>query len=549
MSIDRILLPGTLWTGVPGDPPRRGWGIAISSGRIAAVGPADTLRSGAASRTSVLELPGAAVIPGFVDAHVHLLAGGLDLFRLELGGIRSPEGLARRVADRARVVPPGEWILGGGWDEHAWGGPLPRREWLDPVAPDHPVFLLRTDMHVGLANSLALDRAGIDAGTPDPDRGVIDRDSDGTPTGILRERALELVSGVLPAPTDADRRAAIRAAVRLALSRGITQLHDMGALQSAEESWASLRALRGLSDEGRLPLRVQAHVPLSERHELAELVAREGTGGDRLRWGGVKGFVDGSVGGATAWMHAPYDHLADHSGGPITDPGELRAGILDAARMGLQPVTHAIGDRAVDWLLEVYDGIPGPLGPHRLRPRIEHAQHWSVRGLERASRRPVHLSMQPSHLVDDGPWIEDRIGADRLRRAYPLRTLADAGAWLAFGSDWTVAPLDPLVAVAAAVERRGRDGVPRVREEALSLPEALRAHTLGGADAASWRGETGMLEPGRWADLAVLEPSPFEGDLGTSVTMTFVGGALVWRKDDAPEDGASRTKPAGEPQR
>ena len=527
---------GVVWTGVPGQPARRGWGVAVRRGRIQAVGSADDVLNLKGPHTSVQSFEGMALVPGFVDAHVHLLSGGLDLFRLELRGIGSPEDLVQRVADRVRTTPPGEWILGGGWDENAWGGPLPHRSWLDPVSPENPVFLLRTDLHAGLCNSSALALARITSESPDPALGTIDRDpGGGAPTGVLREGALEAVARVLPAPSSADREAALRAAARHALSRGVTQVHDMGALQSAEESWASLHGLRALNREGRLPLRVYAQVPLSERHALAGFIAEEGRGNARLRWGGVKGFVDGSLGASTAWLREPYRHLPGHHGGPITDLEPLRAGILEAGRLGLQPINHAIGDRAVDWLLEVYGELARAVPPRGLWPRIEHAQHLSDSALASVGTDSVYLSMQPAHLVDDGPWIEERIGPERLGGAYPFRRLLDRGARLAFGSDWTVAPLDPMVAIEAAVRRRHRSGGVLSGDESIGFEEALRAHTSGGAGAGPWHADTGLLEPGRWADVAVLQPPPFQGDgrerfSETEVVMTFTGGALAWSR-------------------
>ncbi len=503
------------------------------------MGPSEALLNLRGPHTSVQSLRGAAMIPGFVDAHLHLLSGGLDLFRLELRGIRSPEDLVQRVADRARLTPPGEWILGGGWDENAWGGPMPHRSWLDRVTPHHPVFLLRTDLHAGLVNSEALRRTGITESTPEPELGAIDREpATREPTGILRERALEIVARTLPPPSAEDRDAALQAAARHALAHGVTQVHDMGALQSADESWASLEGLRSLEREGRLPLRVYAQVPLDERHRLARMIADEGHGGERLRWGGVKGFVDGSLGASTAWLREPYRHHPAHAGGPITDLEELRSGILEAAALGLQPINHAIGDRAVDWLLGVYAELHQPTpGPH-LRPRVEHAQHLSPEALDALQSAPVYLSMQPAHMVDDGPWIEERIGPERMKGAYPFRTLLDRGASVAFGSDWTVAPLDPRVAIEAAITRRDRAGGHLGTHEAIRLDDALRAHTRGGALAGPWGRSTGTLEEGKWADLAILEPSPFTGEPGeglreSEVAMTFTAGALVWSRPEA----------------
>jgi predicted amidohydrolase YtcJ len=543
----RLLTGATVWTGRPGDAgPRPGWGVALRGERILAVGPQDRLAALAGPATSHLDLGGRFLMPGFVDAHVHLQAGGLDLHRVDLRGVASPEEMVRRVAERARALPEGSWILGGGWDEHLWGGPLPHRSWFDAVAPTHPVFLLRTDLHVGVAGSRALELAGIGPGTLDPPMGSLGRDPDGTPDGLLRERALELLAARIPAPTPADREAALQAAALHALSRGVTQVHDMGALQSPEESWASLEALRRLHGEGRLPIRVRAAVPIPDRHRLHALVEEEGRGDARLGWGMVKGFVDGSLGAGTAWFHEPYTDAPGSCGGPITDPESLGAAILESAALGLQPVVHAIGDRAVDWLLSIYGQVPrGTVGPH-LPLRVEHAQHVTPWALERVADPRIVLSVQPAHLSDDGPWAEARIGPRRLAGAYAFGSLLRAGARLAFGSDWTVAPLDPRFALAAAVTRGIRGAPPGSRfgraEDCLSLEVALRAHTLGAAAAAGMEEETGTLEPGKRGDLVVLSRDPFEVSAqeipaALRVEMTFVDGALAWQCDDFPGGG------------
>lgn len=549
---DRILTGGRVWTGRPGDgPPREGWAVALKGERIQAVGPQEEVVALGGRRTAFLELEGRFLMPGFVDAHVHLQAGGLDLFRVDLRGVVSPEELMRRVSDRTRSTPAGEWILGGGWDEHLWGGELPNRGWLDRAAPGHPVLLLRTDLHVGVANSLALERAGINSDTPDPERGRIDREGahtpgrTGFPTGILRERALDPVVRKIPPPSQTDREGALRAAARHALSRGVTQVHDMGAIQTPAESWASLSTLRGIHASGRLPLRVLAAVPIEDRSRIQALIEEEGRGDARLRWGLVKGFVDGSLGAGTAWFHEPYADDPSSSGGPIIDLEALRRGISESVSAGLQPAVHAIGDRAVDWLLEVYAEVARTHPGADLRLRVEHAQHMTARGIRMSISPHIALSVQPAHLCDDGGWAEARIGIDRIAGAFAFGTLERAGARLALGSDWTVAPLDPRCALAAAVTRRvngppgggspagGAFGRP---EERLSLAQALRGHTLGGAWAGGMDGETGTLEPGKRGDLVVLSRDPFELSPDAFTTelraeMTFVDGALVWQCD------------------
>jgi len=541
---DRILLARSVWTGIdPSLAPLRDGAVAVQGDRIVAVGPRDQVLARRGPRTVIVDLEQGAILPGFVDAHVHLQAGGLDLYRVDLRGLRSRDEFLMRIRDRVGSAAPGSWILGGGWDHHGWGGPLPRREWLDEAAPENPVFLLRTDLHVGVANTLALRLAGVDAATPDPDRGTLDRDPEtGELTGILRERALELISAVIPPPSEGERAGALRAAALHALRHGVTQVHDMGALQSSEESWASLDALRGLHAEGKLPIRVSAAVPLEDRVRLAEWVAEVGGGDERLRWGSVKAFVDGSLGADTAWFLEDYAHLPGHRGGPITDLGELRQGLEEAAALGLQPIVHAIGDAANAWLVEVYEGLCRRYAGRDLRLRIEHAQHLACDTMSRMGVPGMIPSMQPAHLTDDGPWAETRIGASRAGGAYAIRALLEAGARPAFGSDWTVSPLDPRAALGAAVTRQvSRPGgpVPWGSDQRLDLGEALRAHTLDAARAAFLEGETGSLEPGKRADLALARQCPFSlppealiSDL--EIRATFVDGALAWQDDADP---------------
>jgi predicted amidohydrolase YtcJ len=538
---DRILLAGSVWTGVDQDlRPRSRAGVAIRGDRIVAVGPRDTILALRGSRTLVLDLGEGAILPGFVDAHVHLQAGGLDLYRVDLRGLGSREQFLMRIRDRARTAAPGGWILGGGWDEHGWGGALPTRAWLDEAAPDHPVFLLRTDLHVGVASSLALRRAGLDASTPDPERGTLDRDpATGELTGICRERALELVAAVIPPPSAGERESALRAAAAHALRHGVTQVHDMGALQSSAESWASLEALRRLNAAGDLPIRVSAAVPLEDRQRLAAWVAEVGGGDDRLAWGSVKAFVDGSLGASTAWFHDDYAHRPGHRGAPITDLGELEAGLEEAVDLGLQPIVHAIGDAATTWLVERFARIGHHYGGRDLRLRVEHAQHLTPATLARLGTPGIIVSVQPAHLTADGPWAEGRIGPERRGGAFAFRSLLDAGARLAFGSDWTVAPLDPRTALSAAVTRSiATPGGPAPwgPSERISLGEALRAHTLDAARAAFREAETGSLEPGKRADLVVTDLCPFTLSPEALITdvqirATFVDGALGWQDE------------------
>lgn len=543
-TADWILRDAVIWTGESSQGPgSRPTAMALEGGRILALGTPDELKPLKGPDTAVRSLEGRFVMPGFIDAHVHLLAGGLQLFRVDLRGARSPEEFVQRVADRTRATPAGSWILGGDWNEEDWGGPLPHHQWLDRAAPEHPVFLHRADLHMGVANSLALDLAGIDRDTPHPEHGHIDRDPDTSePTGILREHAILAISKAVPPPTEGQRRAALRAASLHALSLGVTQVHDMGALHSHEESWRSFSVLRTLRAEGRLPLRVRVSLPLDDWSRVADTVESDGHGDLRLGWGAVKAFVDGSLGSTTAWFHDPYLGRPSSAGNPIVDLEDLRRDLHLATRAGLQPAVHAIGDRAVDWILDVFEELDGANPSRDPRCRVEHGQHMTPEAIRRAGAAGRIVSVQPLHLVDDAVWVERKLGPARALGSFAFDGLERAGARMAYGSDWTVAPIDPIGAVQAAMTRRprSRGGIaaePWTPEQRVGLETALRAHTYGGAFAGKMEDDTGTLAAGKRGDFVVLSRDPFgtaPDDLrdAVHVDLTFVDGAVAYQRDD-----------------
>jgi predicted amidohydrolase YtcJ len=531
---DLLFRGGSVWTGAPGD--ARAAALAARDGRVLAVGSEAEVSAAVGRAPRVVELEGRTLLPGFVDAHTHFLLGGTKLSGVDLRGASTPGELARRIGDFAAQLRPGEWITGGDWDHERWGGELPRAEWIDALTPGNPVFVNRTDAHMALANSLALAAGGVDAGTADPAGGQIVREPvAGTPTGILKDAAMALVSRAVPPPGAAELERGLEAATRHALSLGVTQVHDMGPLLGG--SWAHLETYERRHAAGALGVRVYCLVPLETWEAMAARVAERGTGDDRLRWGGVKGFVDGSLGSATAWFHAPYADVPGTCGLTVTDLDVLCERILGADAAGLHVVVHAIGDRANDWLLDAYRVAASRNGPRDRRFRVEHAQHLSPGAARRFAEQRVIASVQPYHLVDDGPWAERRIGPERARTTYAFRSLLDAGATLAFGSDWTVAPMDPLPALAAAVTRRaGSGGDPQgwVPEQRIALEEGLRAHTWGGAYAGFAEGRTGGLHPGALADLVLLSGDLFaaapEEITSLRVDATYLEGEEVFRR-------------------
>jgi hypothetical protein len=515
-----------IWTGNEAQP----WaeGLAVQDSLLLAVGTDADVRRLQGPETDVVDLQGHLVVPGFIDNHVHFLSGGFQLAGVDLRAATTPRDFIRRLGDFAATRPPGRWITGGDWDHEAWGGELPRRDWIDSVTTGHPVFVSRLDGHMALANTQALALAGITGATPDPPGGEIVRDPQtGEPTGILKDEAMGLVFAVIPEPSAQEYDEALDRAMQHALSLGVTQVHDMGSFGG----WADLETYRRAHADRRLGLRLYAFVPLGTWARLDSLVRANGRGDDWLRWGGLKGFVDGSLGSTTAWFHAPFTDAPQTTGLTVTDTTDLRRWILEADAAGLQVAVHAIGDRANDWLLDAFAAAVARNGVRDRRFRIEHAQHLTTEALPRFAAQQVIPSMQPYHAIDDGRWAEKRIGPDRIRTTYAFRSLLDTGAPLTFGSDWTVAPLNPLEGVYAAVTRRTLDGANPdgwVPDQKIRVEEALRAYTRANAWAGFQEDRLGMLRPGLLADFVVLSDNVFELDPARLATVrvlrTIVGG-------------------------
>ncbi|MFO7588924.1 MAG: amidohydrolase [Gemmatimonadota bacterium] len=525
---DRVLVGGTVWTGESERPDATG--IALSGDSILAVGEEEGIRAMAGPATEVIELRGRFVMPGFVDTHTHFLEGGLRLASVDLRDAATPRELARRIAAHAGGLPEGTWILGGDWDHELWGGTLPDRAWIDEVTPDHPVFVTRLDWHMALANSRAMNAAGFDPATPDPPGGEIVRDAAGRPTGVFKDEAMSLIYAAVPAPTDAERDSALAAAMRHAASVGVTGVHDMG-------DWEGLEAYRRARARGALTLRVRAFVPLAGWERLAAHVRAAGTGDDWLSWGGLKGFVDGSLGSSTALFFDPYEDDPSQRGLRVTELEVLAAQVRSADAAGLQVAIHAIGDRANAELLELYAAVERENGPRDRRFRVEHAQHLRREDLPRFAELGVIPAMQPYHAIDDGRWAERKIGPERAQGTYAFRSLWEAGARPAFGSDWTVAPLDPLLGVYAAVTRRTLDAANPdgwVPAERIPVAQALAGYTRDAARAGFQEERIGTLRPGKLADLVVLDRSPYEvapEELGElAVDLTIVGGRTVFAR-------------------
>ncbi|MFZ5623645.1 MAG: amidohydrolase [Gemmatimonadota bacterium] len=525
-----LVVYGRIWTGDTARP----WAsaLAVSGDTIRLVGDSAEVAALVGKETTVIAEPGAMVVPGFTDGHLHLTSGGMALGSVDLRDAASPAEFIARIRTHAAALGPGQWVLGGRWDHERWpGSPLPSRQWIDSATPDRPVLIYRLDGHMALANSAALEAAGVTRATPDVAGGEIARDAAGEPTGILRDAAIGLVSSRVPPPAPEQVDSAVARALRYLAERGITSFASVSA------PWEELAALDRLRKAGRLTARATLFFPLEHWRAVADTVAARGRGDDWIRLGGVKGYADGSLGSQTALFYEPYAQNPRTSGLLVTPEDSLRRWIGSADSAGLQVVVHAIGERANGLVLAIYDSVNRAHGPRDRRFRIEHAQHLRPADLVRFGQSRVIASMQPIHLTDDGRWAAKRLGPERATHSYQFRTLLDQHAVVVFGSDWPVAAADPVLGIAAAVTRRLWDGsMPAgwIPEQRIGVEEALRAYTAANAYGVFAEGRTGVLRPGARADLVVLgrDLTAISPDSigSTPVLRTVVGGKEVYRR-------------------
>jgi predicted amidohydrolase YtcJ len=533
-TADLIVTNAKVWTVDKAHPTAQA--VAVLGDRIVAVGSNTDVEVLRRPDTKVIDGGGKLLLPGFNDAHVHFVDGGLQLDSVQLNDATSTDEFVRRVREQAQKTPKGEWIKGGDWDETKWSPPnLPTKELIDPVTPDNPVFLGRYDGHGAVANSAALRLAGITAETPDPPGGVIVRDAQGNPTGALKDAAKELVIKVIPRLSHEQRLRAMRRALEYAASLGITSVQHMN---DGEDNYADIRAYGELLQSGELTTRVYVAPAISDWQDQAKVGIRHAFGSSFLRIGALKSFADGSLGSRTAYFFDPYSDDPSNSGllGKQMQPlSRVRDWMTQADAAGLQLCTHAIGDRAISTVLDLYtDVVRANRGMER-RFRIEHAQHMAEKDFARFAQLDVIASVQPYQAIDDGRWAEARIGHDRASRTYAFRTFLNHGVHLAFGTDWDVAPLNPILTVYAAVTRATLDGKnPNgwFPEQKLSVAEAVEAYTTGSAYAEFQEKEKGSITPGKLADMVLLSDDIFAIDpvriRDVKVLKTIVGGRLVW---------------------
>ncbi len=526
-----LVVFGKVWTGDSTHPYAQA--VATRGDTIIAVGDSATVARLIGDSTRVLQNGPALITPGFLDAHVHFLSGGFQLASVDLRDANSPAEFIGRLKAFAAERQPGEWILGGDWDHERWPGtPLPRREWLDSVTPRNPVFVSRLDGHMGVANSLALRAAGITRATADIAGGTIVRDPrTKEPTGVLKDEAMNPVYGVVPEPSEAQVDAALARAMQFAASKGVT------AIGSVSAEWSQVAGLRRARQAGALTLRVSLYPALAQWARVADTVKARGPGDDWIRLAGVKGFIDGSLGSTTALFFEPYADDPTTSGLLTTPEDSLRSQIGRADSAGLQVVVHAIGEKANSLVLDIFDSVAKVHGPRDRRFRIEHAQHLRPQEVQRMATQGVLASMQPYHVIDDGRWAGKRLGS-RVSDSYVFRSLLDAKARLVFGSDWTVAPLDPILGLYAAVTRRTLDGKNPggwLPAEKISLDDALRAYTVTNAYGVFAETTRGILKPGYRADLVLLDQDLFgippEAIETARIRATVAGGRVVYQAD------------------
>ena len=532
--VDLAFVNGKVWTGDPGRP----WAeaVAVRGDRILTVGTTAEVRQLAPAGAKLVDLGGSLLLPGFIDSHTHFLAGGFALKSIQLREAGSREDFVARIAAKAREFGPGRWVLNGDWDHQQFRPPeLPRKDWIDGVTPDNPVCVNRLDGHMILANSLALKLAGVTKDTPVPPGGEIVKDlATGEPTGILKDAAMDLVYAKIPEPSFAEKLEAAEASLRHAAENGVTSVHEMADASSFE-------VFEELARKNRLSARVHVYIPITEVATLARLRLKSPLGSPYLKLAGLKAFMDGSLGSATAYFFEPYTDDPRTSGllhGQMFPEGIMQERILEADRAGLQLAIHAIGDRANSLLLDMYEKAVAVNGPRDRRWRVEHAQHLRPADIARFGRLGLVAAVQPYHLIDDGRWAEGKIGPERARTTYAFRSLQQAGATLAFGSDWTVAPLSPILGIYAAVTRRTLDGKKPggwVPEEKVSVEEAVRAYTVNGAWVEFAESAKGTIEAGKLADLVILDRDIFvippEEIGGVRVRMTVFDGKIVYGKD------------------
>lgn len=524
IDADLVVINAEIWTGNPSQSTAEA--LAICADTLVFIGNNNQTKEFIGDNTRVIDAKDMFITPGFIDTHVHFITGGLRLSSVNLRDAQSPEQFINRIKEFAQSAEPGTWITGGDWDHKNWDGDLPSREWIDSVTSNHPVWINRLDGHMALANTAALRTAGINKNVKEVAGGEVIRNQNGELTGIFKDNAMSLVDKAVPEPTDQQKEQALEAAMDYVVAQGVTSVHQMSGHMDVFERFRN---------QDKLKIRIYAGIPISEWKQLAKKVEKEGFGDKWLRIGGLKGFIDGSLGSHTAAFYTPFNDAPDDTGLLITEPQQMYKWIFKADSAGLQPMIHAIGDRAIGTLLDIYAQVIEENPTRDRRFRIEHAQHIAPADIPRFQQMNIIASMQPYHVIDDGRWAEKVIGKQRSKTTYAFRSLIDVGARVAFGSDWFVAPPTPLEGIYAAVTRRTLDGKnPQgwVPSQKIGVEEALKAYTINAAYASFEEHIKGTLEVGKLADFILIDRNLMEIPpteiKDAKVKMTVTGGKIVY---------------------
>jgi predicted amidohydrolase YtcJ len=534
-AADLIITNAKVWTADKSHPTAQA--VAVLGDRIVAVGSNTQIEAWRAAETRIIDADGKLLLPGFNDSHVHFVNGGLQLDNVQLNDAKTPEEFARRIGEQAKKTSKGQWLQGGDWDETKWTpAQLPTKELIDPATPNTPVFVNRYDGHMALANSAALRLAGVTSKTPDPPGGTVVRDAQGNPTGAFKDAAMDYIYKVVPPLSRDQRRLAVKRALAHAASLGVTSVQDMN------PEYGDIAVYSELLRRGELTTRIYAAPLITQADDQAKLGIGRAFGGPYLRIGALKAYADGSLGSATAYFFEGFtDQPSNH--GLLSDEMQplslMRNRMMKADAAGLQLCTHAIGDQAISMILDLYGEISRSHGEADRRFRIEHAQHMAAKDFDRFAQLNVIASVQPYHAIDDGRWAEKRIGHDRASRTYAFRTFLDHRVRLALGTDWNVAPLNPMLTIYAAVTRATLDGKnPNgwFPEQKLTVTEAVEAYTMGSAYAEFQEKEKGSVTPGKLADMVLLSDDIFSIDpvriRDVKILKTIVGGKITWDTTD-----------------
>ena len=523
---DLIITNAVIWTADESLPIAEA--IAIVRDSIIAVGSAEKILIYQGDKTEVIDAAGNLITPGFIDSHVHFLDGGFNLLSVQLRDAQTKLEFIERIKDYTKKVEPGTWIMGGDWDHTNWGGELPNRDWIDSVTSHHPMVINRLDGHMILVNTAALEAAGITKDVQNVEGGSVVRNAEGELTGIFKDNAMAMVYNAVPESTELQKDEALSASMNYVVANGVTSVHNMGGRTGEHQH------LKRARENNNLIVRIYDIFPLPEWKSLLNEIENEGRGDKWLKIGGLKGFMDGSLGSHTAAFFEPFNDTPDDSGFLVNSQEKMLEWISGADSVGLQIMVHAIGDKAINSLLNIYEQVALKNENPDRRFRIEHAQHLAPSDIPRFSKQNVIPSMQPYHAIDDGRWAENVIGK-RIRTTYAFRSLLENNARLAFGSDWYVAPPTPLEGIYAAVTRRTLDDANPdgwVPEEKITVEEALLAYTQNAAYAGFDENIKGSLSVGKLADLVMINANlleiPAEEIRDASVILTIVGGRIVF---------------------